>query len=89
MSTIRTSMIREPHAYTHAKLPWRVDEYQQASGTTSDGKKFGWRLFHYLSGGGMQAFGRTIQQEDASARQNRFLLVAGVLFAAWALTIIF
>lgn len=88
MSAIRTSMIREPHAYTSAKVPWRLDEYQQASATTSRGKKFGWRLFHYLSGGGMQAFGRTIQQEDASARQTRFLVVAGVLLAAWALVII-
>ena len=88
MSTIHTSMFREPHAYTHAKVPWRLDEYQQASGTTSQGKKFGWRLFHYLAGGGMQAFGRTIQQEDASARQNRLLIFAGVFFGFWIVMIL-
>lgn len=89
MSAIHTSMVREAHSYTHSKVPWCLDEYQQASGTTSSGKKFGWRLFHYLSGGGMKTFGRTIQQEEDSFRQNRFLAVAGVFFVIWILMILF
>ena len=41
------------------------------------------KLFHYISGGGMRTFGRTVQQEELNARQNRFLVAAGVAAALW------
>ena len=46
-------------------------------------------LFEYLenptaiSGGGMRVFGRTVEQEEADARQNRFLWAMGAVFALW------
>ena len=43
----------------------------------------GWKLFHYISGGGMRTFGRTVQQEELNARQNRFLAAAGIAAALW------
>ncbi len=83
MSGIHTSIVGAAHSYTQSKTPWRLDEYQEAHGETSKGAKFGWKLFHYISGGGMRTFGRTVQQEELGARQNRFLVAAGVLAAVW------
>jgi hypothetical protein len=31
----------------------------------------------------MRTFGRTVQQEELNARQNRFLVVAGAAVALW------
>jgi hypothetical protein len=45
--------------------------------------KFGWKLFHYLSGGGMKAFGRTLAQEEADWKRTRFLVGAAVFAVAW------
>jgi len=83
MSRIPTSLVEMAHSYTRSKVPWRIDEYQEAHGETSKGKRFGWKLFHYISGGGMRTFGRTVQQEELGVRQSRFLLVAGIVAAAW------
>jgi hypothetical protein len=83
MSRIHTSIVRDAHAYTRSKEPWRLDAYRDAHGETSKGARFGWKLFHYLSGGGMSTFGRTVQQEERNTRQNRFLAVAAVLAALW------
>lgn len=83
MSAIHTTIVRDAHAYTRSKVPWRLDAYQDAHGETTKGKKFGWRLYHYIAGGGMRTFGRTVQQEELSARQNRFLIIAGVLALVW------
>ncbi len=83
MSSIHTSIVESAHSYTRSKVPWRLDEYQEAHGETSKGTRFGWKLFHYISGGGMRTFGRTVQQEELGARQNRFLVVAGVVAAVW------
>ena len=44
---------------------------------------FGWKLYHYISGGGMRTFGRTVQQEELNAKQNRFLLAAAAAAALW------
>ncbi len=83
MSSIHTTIVGDAHAYTRSKVPWRIDAYRDARGETSKGAIFGWKLFHYISGGGMRTFGRTVQQEERSARQNRFLAVAGVAAALW------
>ena len=83
MSAIHTSTVASAHAYTRSTVPWVLEENREASGETSDGKRFGWRLFHYLSGGGMRAFGRTVRQEETDRRRNRFLAGAAVFAAAW------
>ena len=36
-------------------------------------RKAGWRLFHYLSGGGIRAFAGSVAREAVSRRQTRFL----------------
>lgn len=83
MSAIHTTIVSDAHAYTRSKVPWQLDTYRDAHGETSKGVKFGWKLFHYISGGGMRTFGRTIQQEELSARQNKFLVVAGIAATFW------
>ena len=83
MSNIHTTIVGAAHSYTRSKMPWRLDAYLEAHGETSKGVRFGWKLFHYISGGGMKTFGRTVQQEERSAKQNAFLAFAGVVGAAW------
>jgi len=83
MSAIHTSTVVTAHEYTRSPMPWLLDENREASGETSDGKKFGWRLFHYISGGGMRAFGRSVRQEELDRKRNRFLVASGVVAAMW------
>ncbi len=83
MSAIHTSTVTAAHAYTRSPMPWLLEENREACGETTDGKKFGWRLFHYISSGGMNAFGRTVRQEEISYKRNRFLLTAGALAMIW------
>ena len=83
MKKIRPTFVSDAHAYTRAKLPWLLDAYTEAKGETTTGKKFGWKLFHYIAGGGMKVFGRTIRQELADAQQNRFLAAAAVFGVVW------
>ena len=80
---IYTSVARESHPYTRSKTPWVLSENHQARGETTDGKKFGWRLFHYIASGGMMAFGRTVKQDEVAMRQTRFFTVCGVLGFFW------
>ena len=89
MSDIHTSLVGTLHSYTRSKVPWRLDEYREAQCVTTKGKRLGWKLFHYLSGGGMRTFGRTVQQEELGARQTRFLVVAGLLAALWLALLVF
>lgn len=58
-------------------------------GRTVSGKTYGWRLFHYISGGGIKAFDRTLSQDVRNRRQSRFLAVAAVLFAIWLCLLVF
>ena len=41
------------------------------------------RLVHYLAGGGMRAFGRTVRQEEVLMRRRRFFTVAAAIAALW------
>ena len=66
-----------------SKAPWRHDAYKGARGETSRGVKVGWKLFHYLSGGGMKGFGRTLAQEEADWKRTRFLIGAAAFAAVW------
>lgn len=47
------------------------------------------KLIHYLAGGGMEAFGRTVRQEEVLRRQRRFLSVAGLLAVGWLALLLF
>ena len=73
MSGIHTEVVSSAHAYTRSDSPWIIEQHKSAYG----------KLIHYLSGGGMRTFGRTVQQEELGARQNRFLVAAGIVAAAW------
>lgn len=73
MGRLTTSVRGDAHAYTRSKSPWILSEHKSIYG----------KLIHYLSGGGMTTFGRTVRQEEVRRRQVRFLFVSGVLAAAW------
>ena len=88
-SRIHPTLVSAAHSYTRSSEPWRLDSYTAASGRTSSGKEYGWKLFHYLSGGGMRTFGRTIAQDVRSRRQTRFLVVAVLLAVIWLCLLIF
>ena len=42
-----------------------------------------WRLFRYLSGGGLSACGSSSARDQAIRRQGRFLVFAGFLGVLW------
>lgn len=75
MNPIHTEIISDAHAYTRSRVPWRVDGCQ--------GRSVCQRLVHYISGGGMRTFGRTVRQEEVRLRQRRFVAVAAVIVAGW------
>ena len=75
MSGIHTSILTHAHSYTRSKTPWRLDEHKSVYG----------KLIHYLSGGGMQTFGRTDRQEEAHRKHVRFFVGSAVLAALWLL----
>jgi hypothetical protein len=83
-----TSFVSDRHAYTRSRVPWRIDETKDDGALTAEGRKNGWRLFHYLSGGGLRAFGRSVQQEEADVKRTRFLVTAGVLGLIWLVFLI-
>lgn len=55
------------------KMPWMLVDDTSAKG----------RLVHYLSGGGMRTFGRTLSQDLARGRHRRFFAAAFSLAALW------
>ena len=66
-----------------SKAPWRHDVYKGARAETTHGVKFGWKLFHYLAGGGIKIFGRTLAQEEADWKRTRFLIGVTIFFLMW------
>ena len=85
MKKFSLPVLGDGRPYTRYKAPWRIDAYKDAKGETSQGVRFGWRLFHYLSGGGMRVFGRTIKQEEADLKRTRFLVAVGIFAIIWFL----
>ena len=75
MSGLHTSIREDSHAYTRSESPWILTDSESVYG----------RLIHYISGGGMRAFGRTVRQEEVRGRRMRFLAVAAVFAALWLL----
>ncbi len=75
MRAIHTIFMSAAHGYTRSKTPWILDEHKSAYG----------KLIHYLSGGGMRTFGRTVSQEEAHRKHVRFMGVSAALAALWLL----
>lgn len=75
--TVHTETIRAAHAYTRADAPWIIDDVPK-SGVCA-------RLMHFISGGGMRTFGRTVRQEAARRRHRRFFIWSGAFGIVWAL----
>jgi hypothetical protein len=68
-----TSTVRDAHPYTRSKSPWILGEHSSVYG----------KLIHYISGGGMSTFGRTVRQEEVRLRRRRFYIVAAVSAVLW------
>lgn len=73
MSGVHTTIVTDAHAYTRADVPWTLGEYSS---------KYG-KLIHYLSGGGMSTFGRTIAQERARRQHHRFYALTVIIGVLW------
>jgi len=71
--SVHLTPIASRHAYTRSRTPWILADYRGVCG----------KLVHYISGGGMRTFGRTVRQEEARRRQRRFLSVAAALGVLW------
>jgi len=73
MSGVHTTLVTDAHGYTREPEPWIMDEHKSVYG----------KLIHYLAGGGMRTFGRTVSQEIVRRRQRRFLVAFAILAALW------
>lgn len=73
--SVHLTPIASRHSYTRSRTPWILDDYRGVYG----------KLIHYISGGGMRTFGRTVRQEEARLRHRRFLSVAACVAAFWLL----
>lgn len=73
MGDIHIEELREKHSYTKSKSPWIISRSSSIYG----------RLIHYISGGGMRIFGRTVQQEEVRRHQVRFYIYAAALTLLW------
>ncbi len=83
MAALRTELVKRRHAYTSTNIPWAMDVDAFKDQGPAGANLIRWRLFHYLSGGGMRAFGRPSGRELLIRRQTRFLWLAGALAVCW------
>lgn len=83
MSAVRTSLVTKDHAWTGADVPWNLDTDVVPPVDASETARKNWRLFHYLSGGGISACGSSNERALMDLRQGRFLVFAGVLGVLW------
>ncbi len=75
MPFLHTEIVSTAHSYTREDVPWEIDD--------SKGKRAGKRLAHYISGGGMRTFGRTVAQQRAALRRRRFTVFAAAVGVLW------
>lgn len=73
MAPLSPTFVRRRHAWTGLDVPWRIDVGDDARAALPAERRAGWRLLHYLSGGGIRAFAGSLAREAASRRQTRFL----------------
>lgn len=85
---ILTSLISDAHSYTRSSEPWSFGRAPSGDVINSRGKVICWKLFQYISGGGLKSFGRTVEQDERDRRQARFLVAAGVLAFIWLLLLV-
>lgn len=71
--SVHYTPIAARHSYTRSRTPWILDDYRGVYG----------KLIHYISGGGVRSFGRTVRQEEVRLRHRRFLSVAAGVAAFW------
>lgn len=83
MAAVRTSLVRRRHAWTGVDLPWSIDVEDDTVLALPERHRAGWRLFHYLSGGGLKAFASSAARELVSRRQTRFLWTMTALAVLW------
>ncbi|MBP5351452.1 MAG: hypothetical protein J6Y56_05785 [Fibrobacterales bacterium] len=83
MAAVRTSLVTRDHAWTGTDVPWRLDTEEAPDPDAPEEERTRWRLFHYLSGGGLSACGSSSALALACRRQGRFLVFAGALAALW------
>ena len=83
MAAVRTSLVKRRHAWTGAKEPWAIDVEDEDVLALPERHRAGWRLFHYLSGGGTRAFAVTLAHDRVSRRQTRFLWISAGLAVLW------
>ena len=83
MSAVHTSLVEKSHAWTGEDVPWLLDTEDDALPDAPDSDRVYWRLFHYLSGGGLSACGFSSARALVVRRQARFLKFAGVFAALW------
>ena len=76
---IPTTIKGDAHAYTRSSTPWILEEHKSAYG----------KLIHYLSGGGMRAFGRTVRQEEIRQRHIGAWIAFGAFLALWLAFLVF
>lgn len=84
MAAVRTKLVTRNHAYTSVDVPWDLDVVNDPRGTEQAlGSNSARRLFHYLSGGGLRAFGCSSAAVRVYRRQDRFWYFFGALVALW------
>lgn len=86
---LHPTLVTREHSYMSSSEPWRMEFNTKVQGRTVSGKTYGWRLFHYISGGGIKAFDRTLRQDVRNRRQSRFLVVSAALFFVWLCLLVF
>ena len=84
MAPISSFFVKRRHAWTGSKTPWLIDVGEDAQASLPKEHQAGWRLFHYLSGGGIRAFaGSAVAWEVVSRRQNRVRCVVLAAVVGW------
>lgn len=84
MAPISSFFVKRRHAWTGSKTPWLIDVGEDVQALLPKERQAGWRLFHYLSGGGIRAFaGSAVAWEVVSRRQTRFLFLVLAAVVVW------